>query len=141
MTETVVLAVGLSTDTLEVVTMYDALKTFTFRGTDDIYEGNFLSKDVLDGDDVSEFEFSREIVLEFDELFLRSGSCLFEMALKSLAGVFFCGFVIGKLYSGITIFFNCTDLRNNTRPSLDDGAWNVLSISTENGSHSDFLSN
>ena len=53
----------------------------------------------------------------------------------------FCGFVIGKLYSGITIFLYCTELRNNARTSLDNGAWKILSIGTENGSHSDFLSN
>ena len=55
--------------------------------------------------------------------------------------MFFCGFVIGKLHGGITIFFYRTDLRNNTRTSLNNGAWNIFSISTENGSHSDFLSN
>ena len=49
--------------------------------------------------------------------------------------------VIGKLYSGITIFLYCTELRNNARTSLDNGAWNILSLGTENGSHSDFLSN
>ena len=50
-------------------------------------------------------------------------------------------FVIGKLYSGITIFLYCTDLRDYAWTSLNDGAWNILSIGTENGSHSDFLSN
>ena len=63
------------------------------------------------------------------------------MPQKRRAGVYLFYFVIGKLYGGITIFFNRTQLRDNTRTSLDDGAWNVLSISTENGSHSDFLSN
>ncbi len=47
-------------------------------------------------------------------------------------------FVIGKLYSGITIFLYCTDLRDYAWTSLNDGAWNILSIGTENGSHSDF---
>ena len=55
--------------------------------------------------------------------------------------MFLRDFVIGKLYGGITIFFYRTNLRNNTWTSLDDGAWNILSISTANGSHSDFLSN
>ena len=55
--------------------------------------------------------------------------------------MFLGDFVIGKLDGGITIFFNRTQLRDNTRTSLDDGAWNIFSISTENGSHSDFLSN
>ena len=72
---------------------------------------------------------------------MRSGSCLCEMPFERGAGMFFCGFVIGKLHGGITIFFYRTDLRNNTWTSLNNGAWNIFSISTENGSHSDFLSN
>ena len=32
-------------------------------------------------------------------------------------------FVIGKLYSGITIFLYCTDLRDYAWTSLNDGAW------------------
>lgn len=42
------------------------------------------------------------------------------------AGVFLCGFVIGELYGGITIFFYRTELRNNTRTSLNNGAWNIF---------------
>ena len=134
------LTVGGSTDTGEVITVYNTLEAPTFGSTDNIYELDVIH-DVLDRDGVSELDLSREVCRKFDKLALRSGSCLFEMPLKRRAGVYFLDFVIGKLYSGITIFFNCTDLRDNTRTSLDDSAWNVLSISTENGSHSDFLSN
>jgi hypothetical protein len=139
--ETVVLAVGLATDAGEVMTVYDTLETLTLGRTDDVDERNLVLEDVLDGDDVTEGEFTGEVRRELDELLLGSGTCLFEVPLERLAGVFFGSFVIGKLYSGITIFFNCTQLRDNTRPSFDNGAWNVFSISTENGSHSDFLSN
>jgi hypothetical protein len=139
--ETVVLAVGLATDAGEVVTMDDTLETFTFRSTDNIDELDIILDDVRDGDGVSELELSLEVGLEFDQLALGSSPCLFEVPLQGLAGVYLLDFVIGKLYSGITIFLYCTQLRDNTRTSLDDGAWNVLSISTENGSHSDFLSN
>ena len=135
------LAVGLSADTGESVTVNNALEAFTLRGTDHVNKGNCILEDVLHCDDIAELELSREIVLELCEFLLGSGSCLFEMALKSLAGVLFCSFVIGKLYSGITIFFNCTELRNNARTSLDDGARYILAVGTENGSHSDFLSN
>lgn len=48
------------------------------------------------------------------------------MAHKRRAGVYLLDFVIGKLYSGIAIFFYCTQLRDNTRTSLDDGAWNIF---------------
>ena len=53
----------------------------------------------------------------------------------------FCSFVIGKLYGGITIFFYRANLCDNARTSLNNSAWYVLTLGTENGSHSDFLSN
>ena len=141
MAKTVVLTVGLTAYTGESVALYDALEAFTLRSTDYVHERNVFCEDVRNCERVTEFELSCEVRLELDELALRSGSCLFEVPHKRRAGVLFCGFVIGKLYSGITIFFNCTELRNNARTSLDNGAWNILSLGTENGSHSDFLSN
>ena len=135
------LAVCLSAYTGEMITVNNALETFTFRSTDYVNEINAILKDVLDCDYVAKLKFLCEVCLKFDKLALRCGSCLFEVARKSLAGVLFCNFVIGKLYSGITIFFYCTELRNNARTSLDNGAWNIFSISPENGSHSDFFSN
>ena len=141
MTQTVVLAMGLAAYTCESVALDDALESLTLGCTDDINERDAFADNIGEGHGVAEIKFPCEIGLKLDQFALGSGSCLFEMPLKRRAGVFFCGFVIGKLYSGITIFFDCTDLRNNTRPSFDDGAWNIFSISTENGSHSDFLSN
>lgn len=135
------LTVGRTTNSGESIAMYYALESLTLGCTNNVHEGNVLFDDVLERDDVAEFDFPLEIGLEFNELFLGSGSCLFEVPLKRRAGVLFCRFVIGKLYSGITIFFYCTDLRNNARTSLDNGAWYILTIGTENGSHSDFLSN
>ena len=45
----------------------------------------------------------------------------------------FGGFVIGKLYSLVTVGLYCTDLRDNARTSLDNGARYVLTVGTENG--------
>jgi hypothetical protein len=140
-TETVVLTVGLATDTGESVALDDALETLTLGGTDDIDELDVLSDDVGDRQGVAQFQLTREIGLEFDDLFLGRGSCLFEVALQGRAGVLLFLFVIGKLYGGITILLNRKQLRDNTRTSLNHGAWNILSISTEDGNHSDFLSN
>ena len=134
------LTVGLAAYTGKAVAVHNALETPTFRSTGNVNE-HLLREDVCYAELVTELELALEVRLELHELAHRIGSCLFEMPLKRRAGVYFLDFVIGKLYSGITIFFNCTDLRDNTRTSLDDSAWNVLSISTENGSHSDFLSN
>ena len=141
MTQTVVLTVGLTADTLEVMTVHNTLETLTFGSTDNVHESDILCEDIGNRESVAKLELSREIRLEFDEFTHRSDPCLCKVALEGLAGVLFCGFVIGKLHCGIAVFFYSADLRDNARTSLDDGAWKVLSISTENGSHSDFLSN
>ena len=134
------LTVGSSAYSGKAVALYYSLETFSFRSTDNIHVCS-VSEDICNRKGVAQFKILSEIRLELDELALRCGSCLFKVPLKRRAGAFFLCFVIGKLYSGITIFLNCTDLRDNTRTSLNNGAWNILSISTENGSHSDFLSN
>ena len=135
------LTVGLATDSLEVVTMYNSLESLTFGSTDDIHELDAFIDNVGERDGVTEFKLSREVHRELYELLFGSGSCLFEVPHKRRAGPLFLFFAIGKLYSGITIFFYCTHLCDNARTSLNDGAWYIFTISTENGSHSDFLSN
>ena len=141
MTQTVVLTVGLSAYTGKAVAVHNALETLTFGSTDYVHECNIFGEDVGNCERVAKLELSLEVRLEFDELAHRSNPCLCKVTLEGLAGVLFCCFVIGKLHCGVAVFFNSADLRDNARTSLDDGAWKVLSISTENGSHSDFLSN
>ena len=134
------LAMCLSSDSRKAVTLHDSLETFTFRSTDNVYI-RCVREYIGDSKGVTELKLLSEIRLEFDEFALRRGSCLFKMPLQRLAGMLLTHFVIGKLYSGITIILYCTDLRDYAWTSLNNGAWNVLSIGTENGSHSDFLSN
>ena len=134
------LTVGLAAYTGKAVAVHNALETPTFRSTGNVNE-HLLREDVCYAELVTELELALEVRLELHELAHRIGSCLFEVPHKRRAGVLFGCFVIGKLYSGITIFLNCTELRNNARTSLDNGTWKILSIGTENGSHSDFLSN
>jgi hypothetical protein len=140
-TESVVLAVGLATDTGESVALHDALETLTLGGTDNVHELDVFREDIGDREDVTELEITGEVGLELEHLLLGGGPCLFEMALQSLAGLLLFFLVIGKLNGGITIGLHRTNLRDNTRTSLNDGAWNILSISTEDGNHSDFFSN
>jgi hypothetical protein len=123
------------------VAVHNALETLTFRGADHAHEGDISLEDILNGENVAKLELPAIIGGEFHELALGGGAGLFEMAHKGRAGVLFGSFVIGKLYSGVTVGFHCTDLRDNARTSLDNGARYVLTVGTENGSHSDFLSN
>jgi hypothetical protein len=140
-TKTVVLAVGLAADSCEAVAVHNALETLTLRSTDHVHERDLSLEDVLNGDHVAELELPAVICGEFDKLALGSGTGLFEMPHQRRAGVLFTHFVIGKLYSLVTVGFDSTDLRDNARTSLDNGARYVLTVGTENGSHSDFLSN
>ena len=134
------LTVGLAAYSLEAMAFYNTLETFTLRYT--YYIDPFgRTEYVCDGECVTQLHFIAEVVCELYEFAFGCGSCLFKVAFESLAGVFLFHFVIGKLYSGITIILYCTNLRNNTRTSFNNGAWNVFSISIENGSHSDFFSN
>ncbi len=87
MTETVVLAVGLATYTLEMVTVNNTLEAFTFGSTDDIHKCA-LFENVGESDGVAELEFSLEVCREFDKLALRSGSCLCKMPFERGAGMF-----------------------------------------------------
>ena len=134
------LTVGLAAYSGKAVALNDSLKTFTFRSTHNVYI-RCVREYIGNGKGVAELKLLSEIRLELDEFALRCGSCLFKMPLQRLAGMLLTHFVIGKLYSGITIILYCTDLRDYAWTSLNNGAWNVLSIGTENGSHSDFLSN
>ena len=136
-----VLTVGLAADSCEAVAVHNALETLTFRSTDHVHEGDLSLEDILNGENVAELELPAVICGEFYKLALGSGTGLFEMPHQRRAGVLFADFVIGKLYSFVTVGFHCTDLRDNARTSLDNGARYVLTVGTENGSHSDFLSN
>ncbi len=44
------------------------------------------------------------------------------------------------LYGSIAILLNTLYLCNCTRTYFDNSAWNILTIGTENGCHSDFFS-
>ena len=134
------LTVGLAAYSGKAVTLHDSLESLSLRSTGDVNVSR-VGEHVGDSEHVTQFQLLSEVCLELDKLALRRGSCLFEMPHERSAGMLFTHFVIGKLYSGITIFLYCTDLRDYAWTSLNDGAWNVLSIGTENGCHSDFLSN
>ena len=134
------LAMCLAAHSAEAVALDNSLESFTFRCSHNVHI-RCVSEYIGNRKCVTELKLLSEIRLELDEFALRCGSCLFKMPLQRLAGMLLTHFVIGKLYSGITIILYCTDLRDYAWTSLNNGAWNVLSIGTENGSHSDFLSN
>ena len=102
MTEPVVLTMSLPTYSGKAVTFYNSLETFTLRSTHNVYI-RCVCEYIGNRKSVAELKLLSEIRLELDEFALRCGPCLFKMPLQRLAGMLLADFVIGKLYSGITI--------------------------------------
>ena len=84
------LTVGNTADTLETVTLNNALESLAFGNTCYVNPVNFpiIKIEVTDGDSVTQIQLACVKTLELDKFAFGSGSCLFEMALEGLAGVF-----------------------------------------------------
>ncbi len=130
---------GLTTYTLETMTFNNALETFTLRGTDYIYFV-VLSEQQICGEYITGFGFICE-TFELNQMSLRSYTSLVKMAFFGLVGVFFSFFLKTQLNGCITVCFNSLYLCNYARTGFNYSAWNVLSLGTEDRSHTDFLSN
>ena len=136
-TEAVVLTVSGLTHSAESVAFYDALEAFTFAGADNVHETTF-SEEVY-SESVS--QCGGIFKLELGQVSLRGYTGFFEVAGHRLGSVFLFFVLETQLHSLITIFFDSFNLSNHTRTYFDNGARNIFSVGTENGCHSDFLSN
>ena len=132
------LTMSLATYTAKAIATNDALKTFSLRNTYDVDKSVFLED--IHGYCIAQIQFGLEL-FELNKFSCRSNTRLLEVTLQRSRGVFLFLFVISQLNSFIAIDFHRFDLSNMARASFDNSAWNVLSIGTENGCHSDFLSN
>ena len=139
MTETVVLTVSLTAYSLETMAFNNALKSLTFGGTDNIYLLIGLKKLVC-GDLVTSLQLKTE-TFELNQMSLRCYSSLVKMAFFSTVGVLFVLFFKAQLNSFVAVSLHRFDLSNDTGTGFNNSAWNVLSISTEDGRHADFFSN
>ena len=136
-TQTVVLTVGGLSDTAESVATYDAFEAFTFRGSDDIYIVGSFEK--VDRDDVAGF-VSLIKSFELGQVSLGGYSGFFEVAHFGLGGVFLFLIEETHLYGFVSVSFNRLYLSNYAGTYFDNSAWNIFSLGTENGCHSDFFS-
>ena len=135
--ETVVLTVSLLTHTAETVTLNYALETFTFAGTNNIYETTFLEEFYSESISESGDSFER---FELGQVSLRSHTGFLEVTGHRLSGVLLFLVDEANLNSLVTVFFKGFDLSDYARTYFDNSARNILSVGTENGCHSDFLS-
>ena len=132
------LAVCGLTYTTETVTFYNALEAFTFGGAGDVDK-------VAVGEDVHADGVTKGIffgkTIELGQVSLGGYAGGFEMAEFGFGAVFFFLLLKTELEGCIAVFLNCLDLSNHARTYFDNSAWNVFSLGTENGCHSDFFSN
>ncbi len=64
-----------------------------------------------------------------------------EVAFHGLRGVLRFLLFETDLHSLVAVFVGCLQLGNYTRANFDNSARQILAVGTENGCHSDFLSN
>ena len=78
---------------------------------------------------------------ELGQVSLRCYTGFFEVTHFGLCSVLLFLLLEAELQRFVAVGFNCLNLSNNTRTYFDNSARNILTVGTENGCHSDFLSN
>ncbi len=71
LTQSVVLTVGRSADTGEMITVNNTLEATAFGSTDNINVLHIICNDIGDGDGVSKLELTLEVSLKLNKLALR----------------------------------------------------------------------
>ena len=137
LTLTVVLSMSNLTDTTKSMTLHDALETMTLRDSYYIYEAALCKQ--LNGNSVTQIQ----VIIKTCELGQVSLWCytgFLEVSHQGCCGILFLCILETKLDGLITILLDTLNLSNNTRTYFDNSAWYILTLGTEYGCHSDFLS-
>ena len=137
-TKTVVLAVSALAYATETVTFHYALIAFTFAGAYNVYEVGFSEE--VGGDGVAE-SVSVTKSFELGQVSLGCYTGLTEVTELGLGEVFLLLVFETKLESLVAVGLYSLNLSNNTRTYFDNSARYIATVGTENGCHSDFLSN
>ena len=127
---------GLLAHTTETVALHNAGETFTLARTYDVNVWGVVEQ--LDGYHVSKVVLF--IKCELGQVSLWCCAGLLEVSHQRMARVLLWFLLETHLNCVVAIFLDTFDLSDNTRTYFDNSAWNVLSIDTEHGCHSDFLS-
>ena len=121
----------------ETMTLHNALEAVTLGGADNIYELN-VTEEITHSDYITELILLL-VTLKLCKVLHWSNTCFLEVTHHWLGDMLLSGLLEADLYSFITILLDRLDLSHNTRTYFNNSAWHVLAISTEDGSHSDFL--
>ena len=131
------LTVSSLTYTTETMSLNYTLEAFTFRGSDNIYEGSVIKH--LYSNSITQIQLCLKF-FELGQVSLRCYSSSLKVTHQRFSCVLFLFVLETQLNSFIAILFYSFNLSNNTRTCFDNSAWYILTISTENGCHSDFFS-
>ena len=131
------LTVSSLTYTTETMTFHNTLEAFTFGSTYNVYIISAFEQ--FYGNSITQIQFCLKF-FELSQVFLGSYSSFLKVAHKRLCSVLFLLVLETQLNSLIAVLFYSFHLSNNTRTCFDNSAWYILTIGTENGCHSDFLS-
>ena len=121
----------------KTMTFNNSLKAFPFGCAYYINIRCVIQK--IHSKDVAEFILSIKI-LELGQVSLWCYTRFFEMTSFRLRRVLFFFLLKAQLNCLIAVILYGFDLRNHTRTYFDNSAWKILSLGTEYGCHSDFLS-
>jgi hypothetical protein len=132
-----VLAVSCLADAAETVALYNALETFTLGGADDV--DKVILREEVNSNGIAEFVLAVE-TFELGQVALGCYTGFFEVTEFGFGAVLFFLLLESELEGVVAIGLNGFHLANYTRTYFDNSARNVLSVGTENGCHSDFLS-
>ena len=135
--QTVVLTVSGLTYTAETMTLDNALEAAALGGTDDINEVAAFKH--LHGDSVTKVQFLVK-TCELGQVSLGCHTGLLEVAERRSRSVLLLLVLKAELDGIVAVTLYALYLSDYTRTQFDNSAWYVLTLGTEYGSHSDFLS-
>ncbi len=119
------------------MTLHYSLEAVTLRYSNYIYIVTSFKH--FNGYGVAKVQFLVE-ACELGQVSLGSHSSLLEVSHQGCRSILLLCLLETELNGIVTILLYTLDLSNHTRTQFDNSAWYILTLGTEYGSHSDFLS-
>ena len=135
--QTVILTVSALAYATKAVTLHYALETMSLGSCNNIHISS-VGKEV-NGECITQIQLLRK-TCELGQVSLGCHTSLGKVTLQRSRYVLLLSVSESKLNGIIAILLYALHLSDNTRTQFDNSAWYILTLGTENGSHSDFLS-
>jgi hypothetical protein len=123
-------------DAAEPVALHDALESFSFGNA--LHIDEFAFREHVNRQDIAQFILIFE--LQLNDFFLRDGARFLEVACGRLRRALLAFVIETQLQRFIPVDRCGSDLGNDTRPGLYDGARDVFPVLVKDAGHADFSS-